>query len=239
MKNNKSSGWNKSWVVGAIAIVIVAVGAVQMWKFAHPPPDPEGPLDRMARAMASDPTSMALTKQAAEEAARLLGGAKGKVALVLPSIKELHDMSHGGAYEAGFREGLKANPSIKLAGIYFASPPCLSNQHTDCSIPTLERLQDIRAQYPKVDMIVSLLGLPQLSAAEQATWLALNPPKMVVVELSPLKDRDAAKKALEAGLAEVVIVNTAPYQPPEALLAGPGETLPAMPTPQFDVIRRP
>lgn len=201
MKTKESSGWNKSWVVGGVAIAIVAVGAVQVWKFAHPPPNPETALDKMLKGMASDPASIGMGKKAAEAAVRLCGANGGKVVLVIPEIQSQYDQSYGPAYETGLRDVLKEHPSVTLEGIYFASPPCPVNQFTDCRMPTLSRLQDVRSQYPKASMIVSFLGMPQFSEPEQQDWLASNPPRMVVVDLWGIQ----SNKALAPGIVDAVI----------------------------------
>lgn len=183
MKTDKASGWRSSWIVGAVAIAVVVMGGVRVWKFVNPPPLAETALDRFFKGLASDPESIDMGKKAAAEAVRVLGATGGSVVLVLPEIETQHRESYGAAYETGFRDGLKGHDSVNLQGIYFASPPCPENLYTDCRAPTHARMQDVRKEYPKVSMIVSFLGLPQFSASEQQEWLTSNPPKMVVVDL--------------------------------------------------------
>ena len=148
--------------------------------------------------------------QVANEAARICGPAGGLVVLVLPDGKDWYRETVSAAYVDGFRAGLRDHRSLKLAGLYFAPPPCRANQYTDSRIPTYSRLTDIRQQYPQAQVIVSLLGLPQFSKSEEQTWLESRPPKLVVVDLAGRADA----AALQAGVVQAVIT----YKHPSELL---------------------
>lgn len=238
MNPQVSSGWNRSWILGGIAGVVMALGAVRVWQLTRPPPEPMGPLDLMIKAMPTDPTSQALARQAAEEAVRLLGDAGGRVVLVIPVPRELHHSTYGAAYESGLRAGLKGHPAVRLEGIYFAAPPYKGNDHRDDRAPTLARLQDVRKNHPRAEVLVSFLGLPQMTPAEQKTWMASHPPRMVAVEMVPSGNDQAARQALEAGLVDALVVNARPERQ-ENLIPLPNRESPASPPPRFHVLRKP
>lgn len=240
MSYSESSGWKKSWVVGAIALVAIAFGTARSWRSIRPAPGPDGPLEGMIRAMPTDPASQALAREAAAEAVRILGNRGGRVVLVIPIPKPLHQVTYGAAYEAGLRAGLQGHSSVQFDGIYFAEPPYAGNDFQNREIPNLECLQDIRKTHPKADMIVSFLGLPRLNPEEQKLWLEANPPKMIVVEVWPSENRLAARQAIESGLVETVVVNAAPTDRPEDAHAPSGvECVPSAAPSKFDVLRKP
>lgn len=238
MSYSESSGWKKSWVVGAIALVAIAFGTARSWRSIRPAPKGEGLMDQMIQSLPVDPTSRALAEQGAAEAVRILGSGGGRVVLVVPVPKPLHHMTQGIAYETGVRDGLRNHPTVELEGIYFAAPPYTGNEHQDERTPNLIRLQDIRQTHPNADVIVSFIGLPQLSPEEQKIWLDEKPPRMIVVEPWPTENAQEIREAIEKGLVEAVVLNAAPKKP-EELLPPPGEEGHVAPTPQFNVVRRP
>ena len=213
MNNYAKSGASNSWVIGIIAAVLIvgAVGSIVRTRISmRNPVSDEAPFSGW---MPTDPTSTGLARQAAEEAARVLGSGGGRVVLVIPEGKEWYRSSVGAAYEDGVREVLARNRSLELDGIYFASTPYRGNEFRNDSIPTLARMQDIRNTHPQADAIISFLGLPQMTAAEEQTWQASNPPMLVVVEPWGPENRDAGQRAVNSRLATAVVINSTPRDP--------------------------
>jgi hypothetical protein len=239
MSTSESSGWRKSWVVGVIALAAIAFGVSRIHTNLRRPPETDEGINRIALAMAADPTSFALAEHAAAEAGRLLGAGGGAVALVIPAAEALLNYSYGGAYVAGFQAGLQRQANVKLEGIYYAAPPHVGNRHEDQRAPTFDRLQDVRQTHPQAKVIISFLGLPQFTPEEQVAWLQSNPPKMIVVDPWAAVNREVARQALNTGLINALVINTKPVAAPEDLVPEEGAPAPvAMPS-LFETLRRP
>jgi hypothetical protein len=239
MSYSESSGWKRSWILGVIAIAAIVFGMFRVVQTRRAPSESESISGRMIQALPSDPASAALAEQAATEAVRVLGDRGGNIVLVVPVPKPLHHMTQGIAYETGVRTILKNHASVKLEGLYFAAPPYAGNDHQDQQIPTLFRLQDIRQTHPTADVIVSFLGLPQLSPEEQALWLASKPPRMIAVEVWPSGRQEVARALIAAGVMDALVINASPQRPEEQLPELQQTPAANQAPPRFEVLRRP
>lgn len=198
--------WRTSWVVGGLAVMVIVLCGVSLWKMPRQTnPSWKGIAPPMSSPMLK--VGNALAYQAAEESARLLGSDSGSVVLVVPEdviAAESSRQSLQSSFKEGFLDALQRHPKIQLDGVLVKKLPFKLN---------LVTLQDIQKNHPKSGVIVSFVGLPQLSEEEQQTWLASNPPKLVAIEFWGLTERSGADAALANGLVDAVFAFNRP--PPD------------------------
>ena len=235
MKNRSKCGASHSKILVVVSLVLIvgAVGSIVRTRLSlRNPVSDEAPFSGW---MSDDPIRYGLAKQAAEESVRLLGSGGGRVVLVIPETKHRYRSRFGAAYEDGVRAILAHHPASGLDGIYFAPKPYRGNEFKNESLPTFARMQDIRNTHPQADLIISFLGLPQMTPAEEQSWLASDPPTLVVVEPWGLEDRHTGQRAVDSGLAAAVVVNASSSDP----LPSPDSSAPQAAAPDSFLVLRP
>ena len=120
---------------------------------------------------------------AAEETAKLMAGGDGRVVLLFAGREQDFAGSTAAAYERGFREALDQQRGLQWQGHY-----CVEELAMNSPDPEMRRLsrrvfQAPRLQYPQANVLVSFIGLPEFTAAEETQWRAAGPPKLVVAEV--------------------------------------------------------
>lgn len=175
---------------------------------------------------------------AAEEAAKVLGEAGGTVVLLLPYVGDPDERrfatTSAGAYERGFLEGAKKFPRLKFEGHFLTDPAMHRELQADWNRPTYRTFKLARSKFPKADLFVSFVGLPEMNPFERNEWLSAAPPKMVAIQFQPSTEATRSL-LLQQGIVDVI------FQSKEGIVVPPsppsGETH-AIVEQFYDIIRR-
>ncbi len=136
----------------------------------------------------------------AEETAKLLGN-KGKIVVLVMDTGQVEITADDPRMNA-FTEAIKGQKDITVMAVEKISPSLMIRSPAGKMLRA-EPFLEIFQQYPNVDAIVSLIGVPRL-ADEQIGGLAQNRPKFVAVS-DPATSSSELKKLFEAQVLQLAI----------------------------------